>query len=466
MTDHTPSWYPSNTPDDRSSQEPPPSTALAPLEDPMHPPARPSRRKFLGFAAAGVATVGGASFALNPNGDALSLPGTLPGVSSDAPSNESTTTTRPLVASEDVAGRTLVVIELQGGNDGLATLVPRNSGVLYDRREGVHIPDEELLDFTDEYGWNPSLAGLSNHGIAALVGLGTTNNPDGSHFEMEKRWWAGRSSGADLPATGFFGRLCDQLVTDQPVTGVALGSGPSPSLRSDKAVTVGLADPESGWFLRNEDLWFQNLRRGMAAMSPDDGSGGGPLASARNGLSDTLAFAEVLNEIDNERIRDAYPNGDLAFTLGVAAELIRQDAGLRVLHLSHGGFDTHSDQRGSHNYLLAQLGDAMGAFLSDLGSLGLAESTLVCTTSEFGRRVADNRGGTDHGAAGMAMLAGPVAAGVHGESPSLTRLDDDNLIATVDFEEYYATIAEKWFGIPSSEVLESAPAPIDGLITA
>lgn len=450
MTDHTPSWYPS-----------PPKQ-----EDPMHPPARPSRRTFLGFAAAGVATVGGASIALSSGGGAPFAPDSPR--SDDAGEAAPTTTTRPLIASEDVEGRTLVVVELQGGNDGLATLVPRNAGVLYDRREGVHVPDEELLDFTDEYGWNPSLASLSGHGVAALVGLGTTNNPDGSHFEMEKRWWAGKSSGSDLPATGFLGRLCDELVVDQPVTGVSLGSGPSPSLRGDKAVTVGLADPESGWFLRNDDPWFHNLRRGMGAMAREAATPPGmlPVAHARHGLADTLAFAEVLDEIDNERIREAYPNSDLGYSLGVAAELIDQDAGLRVLHVSHGGFDTHADQRGTHDYLMMELGDALGAFLEDIGQLGRAESTLVCTTSEFGRRVPHNRGGTDHGAAGMAILAGPVARGVHGESPSLTRLDDDNLIATVDFEEYYATIAEKWFGIPSNAVLESAPAPIDGLITA
>lgn len=433
----------------------------------MHQPAQASptsRRKFLGFTAAGVATVGGAALALNQGGASIAGADPLGLTSSVGP----TTTTRPLVASADVAGRTLVVIELQGGNDGLATLVPRNSGVLYDRRESVHIADEELLDFTDDFGWNPELEGIAGHGMAALVGLGTTNNPDGSHFEMEKRWWAGKSSGNDLPATGFLGRLCDQLVTDQPVTGVSLGSGPSPALRSDKAVTVGLADPNSAWFLRNEDPWFTNLRRGMSHMSTDAGGTGRlqPLAAARSGLSDTLAFAETLHEIDDERIRELYPSTDLGYTLGVAAELIEQQAGLRVIHIVHGGFDTHSDQRGSHNYLLRQLGDAVGAFLSDLGALGVADSTLVCSTSEFGRRVSDNDGGTDHGAAGMAMIAGPVAPGIHGEAPSLTKLEDDNLIATVDFEEYYATIAERWFGIPSGDVLDSNAAPIDGLITA
>ena len=65
----------------------------------------------------------------------------------------------------------------------------------------------------------------------------------------------------------------------------------------------------------------------------------------------------------------------------------------------------------------------------------------------------------------MALLAGPVEAGIHGVAPSLSRLQDDNLVATVDFEQYYATIAERWFDIPSSEVLDSGAAPIDGLIT-
>ena len=54
--------------------------------------------------------------------------------------------------------------------------------------------------------------------------------------------------------------------------------------------------------------------------------------------------------------------------------------------------------------------------------------------------------------------------GVHGEAPLLTNLNDGNLVASVDFEQYYATIAEQWFGIPSSEVLDSGAAPIEGLI--
>ena len=431
------------------------------MSESFHTPPRTNRRKFLGLAAGGAATVGGAVALRMPTG---ATPDNAAASADPSAEPSPITPPRPLAASADVAGRTLVVIELQGGNDGLATLVPRNAGTLYDRREAVHVADEELLDFTDEFGWHPNLAPLLAHNVAALTGVGVTGRPDGSHFEMERRWWAGKSTGSDLPGTGFLGRLCDQLVTDQPVTGLSMGNGPSPALRSDKAITVAMNDPSASWFLRSEEPWFQNLRNAMLDMSGDRVSDASPHQSAMASLSDTVDFAESLSEIDRDRIDDRYPNTQLGESLGIAAELIEIDAGIRVIHVTHGGFDTHSNQAGAHANLLDQLGQATGAFLDDIADRGLGESTLVCTTSEFGRRVRANGSGTDHGAAGMAILAGPVVSGVHGEAPSLSRLDDDNLIATADLEEYYATLAEQWFGVASSEVLDSGAAPIDGLI--
>ncbi len=472
MQNHTPD---PSTPSPSSAATPgvdSETTDLVPVDQPLYSTPRTSRRRFLtlGAAAAGIAAVGGGSQLLGSDGEVANA---LRAPNADSSGGAvDMASPRPLAASADVANRILVVVELQGGNDGLATLVPRDAGLLYDRRGNVHIADEELLDFTSEFGWNPSLAGLSGHGLAAVVGLGTTATPDGSHFEMERRWWAGKSSGQDIPFTGFFGRLCDQLATDQPVTGVSIGSNASPALRTDHAVTIGLSDMSAGWFLHSDDPFFSNLREAMSAMAAGadmPASMGGErmnqrMLGARNGLSDTLNFGETLAEVDQDRVNERYPRTELGDHFGAAAELIRQDSGLRIIHITHGGFDTHSDQRGTHDYLLEQLGDAMGTFLSDLDDSGHADSTLVCTTSEFGRRVYQNQAGTDHGQAGMAILSGPVTTGVHGEAPSLTNLDDGNLVATVDFEQYYATIAEQWFGIPSSEVLDSAAAPIAGLI--
>ena len=405
-----------------------------------------NRRRFLTLAAgASAAAIGGTS-AWRASGSE-SDPQPLDGDPAAAPvpsegTQVSLAEARELPASEDVSGRTLVVVELQGGNDGLATLVPRNAGALYDARGDLHIPDEELLEFTDEFGWAPSLAGLAGHSVAAVLGLGATSDPSGSHFEMERRWWSGKSDGGDLPFTGFFGRLCDQLVVDQPITGLSIGSNASPALRSEHAVTIGLSDAQAAWFLTNEDPFFENMRRAMTDMAAGTdmapGMSGSEMearfAGARSGLSDTMQFGETYQELDQERIRELYPRNDLGESFGTAAELIRADSGVRVIHLTHGGFDTHSGQRGTHATLMEQLGDAMGVFLSDLAETGHDDSTLVCTTSEFGRRVTQNGSGTDHGQAGMAMLTGPVVAGVHGEAPSLTDLEDGNLRTTVDFE--------------------------------
>lgn len=431
-----------------------------PLATAYTSPPSESRRRFLGIAGAGALTVaGGAAFATR-----------------DAPASEQTNATLAQTSAEttapdsarrsvDAAGRTLVVIELAGGNDGLATLVPRNAGTLYDRRPSVHIPDNELVGDDEAYGWHPNLAPLLAFATAAIVGLGTTSAPDGSHFEMERRWWSGQSSGTDLPTTGFLGRLCDQLTEDELVAGLSLGSGATPALMCERAVTLGLNDPSSGWFLNNEDPWLSSLRSGIAHLAkPDPDGSSATTTAARRGLADTLAFADALSEIDSQMVEERYPQSHLGRQLGMAAEIIDQDAGIRVIHMAHGGFDTHTNQRGEHDLLMKDLGDALGTFLGDIDERGRAESTLVCTTSEFGRRVSDNDGGTDHGAAGMAMLCGPVNPGIFGEHPSLTKLDDDNLVATMDFEQYYATIAERWFGLAASEVLEGSPQPIDHVV--
>ena len=116
-----------------------------------------------------------------------------------------------------------------------------------------------------------------------------------------------------------------------------------------------------------------------------------------------------------------------------------------------------------------------GRELMELFCLGRAQYTqaddrvLVATTSEFGRRVPDNASnGLDHGAGSFALVAGaPAAPGLHGSYPDLAALDaDDNLIATVDLWDYYATLAEAWLGVPASSVLGPGATPIPGLIAA
>ena len=117
------------------------------------------------------------------------------------------------------AERTLVVIELQGGNDGLAMLRPtdsRGDGVMNTMRPSLlGNPDDGWIDTGAGHAWSPNFSGMAERGLAGIVGIGS-DDPDFSHFEMEQRWWRGESGERSRLNTGFFGRLCDQLDDGSP----------------------------------------------------------------------------------------------------------------------------------------------------------------------------------------------------------------------------------------------------------
>ena len=151
-----------------------------------------------------------------------------------------------------------------------------------------------------------------------------------------------------------------------------------------------------------------------------------------------------------------YPNSSFASGLSVLAEAIVGGLGMRVGHLTLGGFDTHSRQSTDHPQLMETLDQGLTAFYQDLAAHGKAQDVLVLTWSEFGRRVEENANdGTDHGSASVMFALGDgVKRGLYGEQPSLTRLiDNGNLSFTTDFRSVYATVIERWLGTPSAPLL-------------
>ncbi len=142
----------------------------------------------------------------------------------------------------------------------------------------------------------------------------------------------------------------------------------------------------------------------------------------------------------------------------LAARICAQDNGVRILHVPfYADFDTHDQHSVRHNQLLGELDQAVDAFLTDLEARGIADKVLLAMTSEFGRRVLDNESdGLDHGAGNFLFLLGPIGGGLFGEYPALDidSLDrDQNLVATVSMADYYASLAEDWFGVPASSVI-------------
>lgn len=430
-----------------------------------------NRRQFLTSTLAGLASTGVLAAC-----NSKSIAGKTGSPSTSAGSNAASQSTvagdaaapKALKASA-VEKRRLVVIEMSGGNDGVSTLIPYGMEGYNDLRKRIAVDPKELLTYNDQVGLHKNLKQVQNRGLAIVQGIGTPN-PDGSHFAMMDRWWSGDLRGEGKLTTGFLGRLAD-AIGDPAARAVALsiGSGSHPALRSVKAPTLSIprADIAGALAGANADdetrYAFQQALADMAKEANGDQPG---LMLARRGNRDAVRFATTLTGLPEDK-SDGYPGGNLSDGLKLAARLLGADPAIRIMHVPMGAdFDTHDDDGGRHPELMNNFSVSVDAFMADLEKRGIADQVLVMTTSEFGRTIKDNNsGGTDHGTASVAMLLGPVKAGLHGEYPSLTKLNEDGqLIATVGFDQYYATVAETWFGVPSGDVLANAPKPLAGLI--
>src|SRR2546428_7342958 len=137
---------------------------------------------------------------------------------------------------------------------------------------------------------------------------------------------------------------------------------------------------------------------------------------------------------DNQRLVFSSKN-QLAAALQLASELIVTGTGVKVLHVTLGGFDTHYTEQARHGDLMAYLDSAVSAFHADLTAYGMADRVLIATWSEFGRRAQETgNAGTDHGtAAPMFLIGDTVKGGLFGETPSLQLARDGNLRYGVDF---------------------------------
>ncbi|MFD0000494.1 DUF1501 domain-containing protein [Nocardia sp. NPDC127526] len=375
----------------------------------------------------------------------------------------------PPVRAAALDQRRLLVIEMAGGSDGLSMTVPYNDSRYHDLRRATAIAADRVHPLDAALGLHPELTKLAASGVAVVPGVGIAK-PDLSHFEMLHRWQTGDPEGTVRPGTGFLGRLCDHLGDPSaPAVGVALGIGATQALACERVTTLSVDAGNDGLFPVFED---ENVRAAwlaaQRAMAHPDRADAPLFAAARAGSAAALRFSDVAATLSPAA--DGYPDSDLGIQLRLAARLLADDNhGLRIVHVPMGAdFDTHTEHPMRYAELMSDLDASLAALRADLAARGIADRVLIAAYSEFGRRVPDNGSdGLDHGAAGTALLLGPANAGVFGEQPALRTLDaDDNLRATVNMTEFYATIAESWFGVPAGDVLPGAPRPLPGVVAA
>lgn len=397
---------------------------------------------------------------------------------SSAKSTSKAAGTASAKAADTKNQRTLVVIELQGGHDGFAMLVPYGDGRFRKLRDRIWVDPKELHIVDDRYALAKGLAPVADQ-LAFIEGVGVAK-PDLSHFAMLQRWWTGDPDGTLALNTGFLGRCCDVLAGSEPVTGMSIGGGSAPALITNKATTVSLPHLDAVRELMKEEPEQRRMREALRVVA--HGSGGGSnggskgkdrdgigvadtdawLTMARSGLRAALDLSGMVGQVSD--LPKSYPEGnDLAVSLGAIRQLISAGSGVKVFHVPWGSFDTHTNEVGTHTDHMNRLGIALAAFRDDLAAHGLSDRVLVATTSEFGRRPEANAGGTDHGTASSMLLMGPTRLGRHGKPVDFSRLDESgNVKATVSMADYQATLAQ-WLGARPSDVLASPGTVIDTL---
>lgn len=359
--------------------------------------------------------------------------------------------------------RILVLIQLQGGNDGLNTVVPLTSQQYYDGRPSIALRKEHTLPLTETLGWHGAMAGfraLFDEGRMAVVQGVTYPNPDRSHFRGTDIWLT--STDADVFAsTGWLGRYVASLSPGYPET-----LPPEPlAVQIGRTSSLGLAGEAGpmGISFRDPEEFHRLVTVGNYAEVPsslqDDTPAGREVAFMRNIAEAANVYAGVVKKAaDKGTTTGTYPTTDLAQRLRVVAQLVSGGLSSRIYMVSwsNNNFDTHANQvvtgsphTGVHANLLRELSDAVRAFMDDMRQQGKDGAIAGMTFSEFGRRVAENGStGTDHGtAAPLFVFGGRVNGGVYGADPDLTRLDDrGDLLMQNDFRDVYSTILMQWFG--------------------
>lgn len=356
---------------------------------------------------------------------------------------------------EKYTGKTLVIIQWSGGNDGLNTLVPFNNDLYYKNRPNLSIKKNKVLKVTDELGFNsvmPEMRELYNQGLLSVINNVGYPDPNRSHFRSMDIWQTGSKSNQTL-STGWLGRYLDEYGEK---------TAPYHALEVDDTLSLALKGTKRSGFAASNLIRLKNATKNRFHQSlvqhHHDHDHDENIAYLYKTLINTQNSAQYLHQ--QARIYQSkitYPKSVIAKQLKQISELIIGNTDTKIYYANMGGFDTHVGQKNKQERLLKQYSQAVGAFVKDLKQNDRLNDTLVLTFSEFGRRVKQNAsGGTDHGTANNVYCIGGnlKKAGIYNEAPNLGNLDQGDLIYSIDFRQIYATILKKWLNVDPQPILD------------
>ncbi|WP_436536502.1 DUF1501 domain-containing protein [Actinoplanes sp. HUAS TT8] len=364
----------------------------------------------------------------------------------------------------DPAAKTLVLVTLYGGNDGLNTLIPYGDPAYTAARADMAYEPEKLLHLDDHFALNPGLTGLhqlyQRDGLAIVRGVGYPK-PDRSHFRSMDIW---QTAQPQRPGTtGWLGRWLDTAggdprlaVSFEPVLPPLLAGATSAgaTVPGGKLTLPGVITPAQATAL-GQRVDGESAARARAAACFAD------LMRVQDLMADTLA-EDPAEDGDAPATATGGNAPPLDQQLALVARCVEAGVPTRAYSVSLGGFDLHADGRDAQQSILARLDKPLAAFQQRMAGKGV----VVAVYSEFGRRVRANASdGTDHGTASdMFLLGDGVKGGMYGEAPSLTDLDDGDLKYTVDFRDVFAALLHDVLGSDPARILDGWAGRLENVL--
>lgn len=410
---------------------------------------------------------------------AVTLPAIIGGYSVKAYNADSPLVQALLQGGGTSTDHVLVIIQLQGGNDGLNMVIPVSTYSLYNAaRTNIAIPEARILKLNgyDKTGLHPSMTGLQsmyNENKLKVIQAVGYPTPNFSHFRATDIWMTASNSTQEV-YTGWAGRYLNYEYPNFP-NGYPNTDVPHPlaiQIGSIASLTTQGPTVNMAMSITSATNFYQ-LINGTSDPVPAT-KAGKELSFIRTVAKQTQQYAGAITSAANKVTQQVtYPsNNSLADQLKIVARLVKGGLQTRIYMVSFGGFDNHSLQTtttdtttGTHATLLGRVSDAIAAFQNDLIFLGIEDRVVGMTFSEFGRRIKSNSSvGTDHGAAAPLFVFGkPVQGGVLGDNPAIPAnvTVNDNVPMQYDFRSIYSTLLQTWFCLDKTTVQGLFPPGIN-----
>jgi uncharacterized protein (DUF1501 family) len=354
----------------------------------------------------------------------------------------------------ELGHKRLVIIQLDGGNDGLNTIIPFRNDIYYKNRPSLAIKGNDLIKATGDIGFHSSLKPfkrLYDNGYVCIINNVGYPNPNRSHFRSMEIWQTASHSNQSL-TSGWIGRYLD-FYGKAPYDAIEVDESLSLAMKGETLSAIATNNAQR-LFRTSQEPYFKKIikHRSDAHLSEHN------LGYLYKALIAAESSAKYIYETSKTfSSKQTYPNTQFSKQLKTTAEFINSGLQTKVYYTSLGGFDTHANQANNQSRLLSQYAEGVEAFVNDLKHNGTFKDTLILTFSEFGRRVKQNAAnGTDHGTANNVFIIGEnlKKQGFYNELSKLEDLDNNgDLKFEVDFRTIYATILNKWLNVDDEKIL-------------